>query len=276
MREIRGKKNTLLLLLGRVKQDTPVEFGKGVAANLQELGAKPFVLHTKIYREFCEVSGMSFNIGDTQRYKEGMLRKRSGGRFKNESRCFLCYLGKCCRKWTNRWFIVTHDFIAYLIGSEYNFVHEVMLFDPTFKVLRGREATGLDRGIIIQNSTRALLLEADSEIDQEIWVRAIEEAFQKSEWNPKYTKRFDSFAPEREHALCRWFVDGESYFDAVYEALTHATKEVYITDWWLCPKLYLRRPLALDKKNRNEDSRLDLVLKRLVNCGANTHRRIKE
>ncbi len=207
---------------------------------------------------------MSFSMGETQRYKEGYLKKRSGGRFKHESRCFLCYFGKCCRKWTRRWFIVTHDFVAYLISSSYSVVHEVMLFDPGFKVLSGKKDTGLDCGILIQNSTRALLLEAENETDQKIWVRAIEEAFQRSEWNPKFTKRFDSFAPEREHSLCRWFVDGESYFDAVYEALKGATREVYITDWWLSPKLYLKRPVALDKAKRDETSRLDLILQSLV------------
>ena len=207
---------------------------------------------------------MSFNIGDTQRYKEGMLRKRSGGRFKYENRCFLCYCGKFCRVWTSKWFIVTNDFVAYLIGSEYSTIHEVMLYDPMFKVTFGRTATGLDKGILIQNSTRALLLEAETEADREVWVRAITEAFEGSEWNPKKVKRFDSFAPERENTLCRWFVDGEDYFSAVYEALKGAKREVYITDWWLSPKLYLKRPVALEKGKRNEEYRLDLVLKGLV------------
>jgi phospholipase D1/2 len=208
---------------------------------------------------------MSFAIGDSQRYKEGILKKRSGGRFKQENRCLICNCGKLCRAWSKKWFIVTSDFIAYLAGSEYSTIHELLIFDPSFKVEYGRKVTGHDHAILIKNSSRSLLLKAENEEDQKIWVEAINEAFLNSDWHPRFKRRFDSFAPERQNNLCRWFVDGEGYFAAVYRTLMSASRDVYITDWWLTPKLYLKRPVSLDKNGRNEESRLDLVLKQLVN-----------
>jgi len=208
---------------------------------------------------------MSFNLGNCKRFKEGILKKRSGGRFKHETRFFYC--GKCCRMWTDKWFIVTNDFIAYLRSSESTSIHEIMLFDASFRVEYGRRATGLDKGIVILNSTRALFLEAASEVDQILWVKAINEAFAESEWNPDRPKRYESFAPIRSNNLCSWFVDAESYFEAVYNALIHAERDVFLTDWWLSPKLYLKRPVAANKavrKGSQKKWRIDKILEYLV------------
>lgn len=37
-----------------------------------------------------------------------------------------------------------------------------------------------------------------------------------------------------------------------------AKETIYITDWWLSPEFYLRRPVGRD----NKETRLDLILKR--------------
>ncbi|EAT87109.2 hypothetical protein SNOG_06045 [Parastagonospora nodorum SN15] len=49
--------------------------------------------------------------------------------------------------------------------------------------------------------------------------------------------RFNSFAPEREGNLVKWYVDGRDYFWAVAEALEQAKETIYIADWWLSPEL---------------------------------------
>lgn len=67
--------------------------------------------------------------------------------------------------------------------------------------------------------------------------------------------RFNSFAPEREGNLVKWYVDGRDYFwvsnlgmhldpqhqfnciQAVAEALEQAKETIYIADWWLSPEL---------------------------------------
>ena len=43
-----------------------------------------------------------------------------------------------------------------------------------------------------------------------------------------------------------------------------AQQEVFITDWWLSPHLFLKRPVSLLEEDQFEDSRLDQILKRIV------------
>ena len=225
-------------------------YGAKIATYLELLGKNPLTKKYREFYEFCEVSGMSFNIGDSQRFKEGYLQKRSGGRFKEDSKCCSCRCGNICRTWSRRWFVLTNDFIAYLISSEYGNFQEVMLFDSSFQISSDPRDTEKANGILIKNYCRELLVVANSEIEQKMWIDAINRAFNSSEWSPNFDKRFNSFAPQRENNYCKWFVDGESYFSAVYDALISAKSEVYITDWWLSPKLYLKRPVAFNSSTQ--------------------------
>ena len=45
-------------------------------------------------------------------------------------------------------------------------------------------------------------------------------------------------------------------------ALENAKLEIFITDWWLAPEFYLKRPIP-----KNEDSRVDRVLIRAAQRG---------
>ena len=74
--------------------------------------------------------------------------------------------------------------------------------------------------------------------------------------------RFESFAPEREGNMVKWYVDGRDYFYAVSVALEAAKEVIYIADWWLSPELFLRRPPYF-----NQEWRLDEVLKRRAEAG---------
>ncbi|KAF2089500.1 putative phospholipase PldA [Saccharata proteae CBS 121410] len=74
--------------------------------------------------------------------------------------------------------------------------------------------------------------------------------------------RFDSFAPERDGNLIKWYIDGRDYFWAVSVALERAKETIYLADWWLSPELFLRRPPYF-----NQEWRLDQVLKRRAEAG---------
>ena len=74
--------------------------------------------------------------------------------------------------------------------------------------------------------------------------------------------RYESFAPERDGNLLKWYVDGRDYFWAVSVALERARETIYIADWWLSPELFLRRPPYF-----NQEWRLDQVLKRRAQAG---------
>lgn len=51
-------------------------------------------------------------------------------------------------------------------------------------------------------------------------------------------------------------MNGAGYFAAVADAILRAREEIFITDWWLSPEIYLKRPAHSD------DWRLDIMLKR--------------
>ncbi|KAF6808198.1 phospholipase [Colletotrichum sojae] len=74
--------------------------------------------------------------------------------------------------------------------------------------------------------------------------------------------RFNSYFPEHDGNMIKWYVDGRDYFWAVSEALEKATETIYIADWWLSPELFLRRP-----PHYNQQWRLDQVLKRRAEAG---------
>lgn len=47
---------------------------------------------------------------------------------------------------------------------------------------------------------------------------------------------------------------------------------MYITDWWLSPELYLKRPVGTENTcQRNRESRLDLVLKNIAERGVQVY-----
>ncbi|KAK4130101.1 phospholipase D/nuclease [Trichocladium antarcticum] len=74
--------------------------------------------------------------------------------------------------------------------------------------------------------------------------------------------RFQSYFPERDGNMVKWYVDGRDYFWAVSVALEKAKETIYIEDWWLSPELFLRRP-----PSQNPEWRLDQVLKRRAEAG---------
>ncbi|KND88465.1 Phospholipase D1 [Tolypocladium ophioglossoides CBS 100239] len=74
--------------------------------------------------------------------------------------------------------------------------------------------------------------------------------------------RFESFFPERDGNLIKWYVDGVDYFWAVSVALEQATESIYIADWWLSPELFMRRP-----PYHRQEYRLDQILKRRAEAG---------
>ncbi|KJZ78065.1 hypothetical protein HIM_02702 [Hirsutella minnesotensis 3608] len=74
--------------------------------------------------------------------------------------------------------------------------------------------------------------------------------------------RFESYFPERDGNLIKWYVDGCDYFWAVSVALEQAQESIYLADWWISPELFLRRP-----PYHRQEYRLDQILKRRAEAG---------
>lgn len=238
---------------------------------------------TQYFKKFCEYSELSFTFGSARRYKEGMLKRESDKRYAKEAtcgskccgwlHCSCCNCCYCCSCGSSSkyWFIVTSDFIVYLPDMETSAITEIILFDSSFKIVYDHESTGRANSIMLKNRHKEVTLRARDEIEHMIWVRAIEEAFNYSEWSSRVTKPFSSFAPERFTNKCAEVVDGKDYFETVYEALKAARRTVFVTDWWISPKLYLKRPVALEKGKRDESCRLDNVLKEIADRGVKVY-----
>lgn len=209
---------------------------------------------------FLEVSPFSFqrDLGDKGR--EGILRKRAGGhRF--PAGCCSCCSSLSWGLWDKRWLLVKDSFIAYLSPRDKE-VRGVVLMDKDFTFTHGRKQTGVRNGLLVQNQSRQLLLTCWTERKTREWMKAIIHvmATKGSEWTEEHPH--GSYAPVRQNTVTQWFVDGESYFDAVAGALEAAEEEIFLAGWWISPELYLRRPITA-----GHEWRLDNVLKRKAEAG---------
>ena len=239
------------------------------------------MINTNHFKDFCEYSKISFTFGDAKKYKEGYLWKVKGKRYREEAgyfgrycgclKCSCLFSSCCCCNSSRYWFILTSDFIVYLKDKESNVIEEIMLFDTSFNICHEHKYTGESNGIFIKNSYAEIILKAKDEIEQMIWVKTIKEAFRESDWSTKMVKPFGSFAPERLSNYCKEIIDGKDYFEEVYDALKNAKKVVYISDFWMSPKVYLKRPVALDPNLRDQSSRLDVVLKEIADRGVKVY-----
>lgn len=110
-----------------------------------------------------------------------------------------------------------------------------------------------DAGVVVHTSTRRLLLDLGSKLRLYQFLKAVHDATSLSEYLS--VNRFGSFCPIRERNHVDIFHCGRDYFEQLAEDLAAAREEVMIRGWWVCPELYLRRPVEL-----HQASRLDRVL----------------
>ena len=211
------------------------------------------------FYEFLEVCKLPLPSG-IKIYKKGYLLKKSGGRFRENK--LQTYAGVFCKRWLQRWFLISEEGFLYTINSLSTQIREVLNFDQSFKIEYGTKETGTKFGITIITSTRKIYLRAPDFFQALDWISSIQDAVK----NCAYVNinRFYSFAPVRNPtSFCKWYIDGEGYFNDVYEAIIKATKEVFLTGWWISPELYLKRPVSPD----NTEFRLDKVLQKIASRG---------
>uniref|UniRef100_A0A673JCY5 phospholipase D n=1 Tax=Sinocyclocheilus rhinocerous TaxID=307959 RepID=A0A673JCY5_9TELE len=109
---------------------------------------------------------------------------------------------------------------------------------------------------------RKLVLKFTSYRHARWWGQAIESFVRKHGKAFLRTHRFGSFFREEENIPSKWYVNGKTYMEDVANALEEAKEEIFITDWWLSPEIFLKRPVV--EGNR---WRLDWILKRKARQG---------
>ncbi|GFQ75189.1 phospholipase D1 [Trichonephila clavata] len=135
-------------------------------------------------------------------------------------------------------------------------VENIILFDRAFRVDTYKNK------VFIQNLSRQLHVTCESIEQAHVWMEEFNFVLDRSSKDFMCLNRYGSFAPPRQLTECRWIVDGATYFEAVAEVLEKATEEIYITDWWLSPEIYLKRPTV-----HGHYWQLDYILKRKARAG---------
>ena len=205
---------------------------------LQNLSSSLSICSDPYFLEFIEVSSLSFQ--DTVRKrKEGYVNKRTGGRVSNDQKCFNCT--KHCKRLQKRWLIVRENMVGYLTKHTKKKMHEVLIFKGKFEVVKGLNETGYNDGILIMTQNRKFVFRAGSQFKMDEWYKEIQDAKTMSEWADE-DHRFLSSFPNRHNNKVHWYVDGLNYFNEVFDSLMQARSEVFISDWWLSPELFLKRP----------------------------------
>lgn len=189
---------------------------------------------------------------------------------------------------TAKWFLVRHSYITYVSDLGSTTPLDVFLVDSKFKLMiAGNKNNIIDDVedeikyrpgsrkekrtlkddissklmlITLENSERKLKMICKSESGFKQWVHSISHMAKSTVWSQPH--RFDSFAPVRKNAYCKFLIDGRDYFWALSDALRMAEDVIYIHDWWLSPELYLRRPIK-----GNQEYRIDRLLKERAEYG---------
>ncbi|XP_010546749.1 PREDICTED: phospholipase D zeta 2 [Tarenaya hassleriana] len=229
------------------------------------------IVNSREVCKFLEVSRLSFAKEYGQKMREGYVMvnhlrnvpEPDGSR----SRCChpLHWLGWFGTGWTKVWAVLKPGFLALLEDPFSTKLLDIIVFDalPFQDVKESSEKPGLAEqtkgrnplhyGFRVRSGSRSVDLRTTSCVKVREWVTAIDEAG----WcNPH---RFGSFAPPRglthDGSQAQWFVDGHTAFEAIASAIETAKSEIFMTGWWLCPELYLRRPFQ-----DHASSRLDSLL----------------
>uniref|UniRef100_A0A8C5AZY3 Phospholipase n=1 Tax=Gadus morhua TaxID=8049 RepID=A0A8C5AZY3_GADMO len=223
------------------------------------------LLNMTVYRnyhatmEFIDVSQLSFIHDLGPKGLEGMVLKRSGGHRIPGMNC--CGRTKMCYRWSKRWLVVKDSFLLYM-KTDSGAISFVMLVDKEFSIKMDSKDTETTHGLRVDSLSRSLVLKCSSYRHARWWGQSIEGFVQKHGSAFLTDHRFGSFAREEVNIPAKWYVNGRTYMEDVADALEAAKEDIFITDWWLSPEIFLKRPVV--EGNR---WRLDCILKRKAQQG---------
>uniref|UniRef100_A0A671Q524 Phospholipase n=1 Tax=Sinocyclocheilus anshuiensis TaxID=1608454 RepID=A0A671Q524_9TELE len=226
---------------------------------LNKLLKMPLYRNYHATMEFIDVSQLSFIHDLGPKGLEGIVLKRSGGHRIPGLNC--CGHSKMCYRWSKRWMVVKDSFLV-LMKPDTGAISFVLLVDKAFGIKMDTKDTETKHGVRIDSLSRTLVLKFTSYRHARWWGQAIDDFVRKYGSNFLKGHRFGSFANEQKNIPSKWYVNGKQYMEDVANALEEAEEEIFITDWWLSPEIFLKRPVV--EGNR---WRLDSILKRKAQKG---------
>uniref|UniRef100_A0A3Q3QLQ1 Phospholipase n=1 Tax=Monopterus albus TaxID=43700 RepID=A0A3Q3QLQ1_MONAL len=209
--------------------------------------------------EFIDVSQLSFIHDLGPKGLEGMIYKRSGGHRVPGLNCGG--QSQVCYHWSKRWLVVKDSCLLYM-KPDTGAISFVLLVDKEFTIKMDSKDTETKHGVRIDTLSRTLVFKCSSYRHARWWGQSIESFVRSHGKAFLRDHRFGSFAQQEENIPAKWYVNGKTYMEDVANALEEAKEEIFITDWWLSPEIFLKRPVV--EGNR---WRLDCILKRKAQQG---------
>ncbi|KAJ4939506.1 hypothetical protein JOQ06_028954 [Pogonophryne albipinna] len=218
-------------------------------------------MYRKYYHtmEFIDISQMSFIHDLGPKGLEGMIYKRSGGHRIPGMNC--CGHSQACYRWSKRWLVVKDSCLLYM-KPDSGAISFVLLLDKEFCIKMDSKDTETKHGVRVDSLSRTLVFKCSSYRHASWWGQSIDSFVKNHGKAFLRDHRCGSFAQEQENIAAKWYVNGKNYMEDVADALEEAKEEIFITDWWLSPEIFLKRPVV--EGNR---WRLDCTLKRKAQQG---------
>ncbi|KAM3378038.1 phospholipase D zeta 1 isoform X3 [Capsicum galapagoense] len=232
------------------------------------------IVNSREVCKFLEVSKLSFLPEYGPKLKENYVMVKHLSKVPKEEEsagCCICYWFGCFKsKWQKVWAVLKPGFLALLNNPFDAKLLDIIVFDvlpasngkgenALHLAEKIRERNPLQYAFKVCCGNRSIRFRTRSHAKVDDWICAINDAVLKPPEGWCNPHRFGSFAPLRgtndDAAQAQWFVDGKAAFEAIASSIESAKSEIYITGWWLCPELYLRRPF-----HNNSSSRLDALL----------------
>lgn len=198
--------------------------------------------------------------------KAGWASKGIGGRYKTHKLVqFVKQNFACC--WGKKYFILSEEGIGYTNEYDQKEFRDILFFDRTLRVRHGEKYGESDFTIVLYTSSRKLKVRHNTLLDMLDWMDALAISIMKS----PYCKllRYRSFCPLSYDNHATSYINASKYYNDVCDDLEKAKHEIYITDWWMSPEVYLKRPIKVKEDGESLDitHRLDMVLKRAAERG---------
>ncbi|XP_059439509.1 phospholipase D zeta 1-like [Corylus avellana] len=236
------------------------------------------IVNSREVCKFLEVSKLSFLREFGSKLKEGYVMVKHLPRVDSDVKCWVLRWSSCCQSnWEKVWAVLKPGFLALLDDPFDTKLLDIIVFDvlPVSNRKEGlevylanhiKEHNPLRYAFRATCGNRSIKLRTTSSAKVKEWVTAINNAGLKSQESWCHPQRFDSYAPQRglieDGSQAQWFIDGEAAFEVIASSIENAKSEIFITGWWLCPELYLRRPF-----HSHPSSQLDALLEAKAKLG---------
>jgi phospholipase D1/2 len=174
---------------------------------------------------------------------EGILKKRTGDSRYSRMGRLKTYCDNLKIFHPKRWFVLKDSYIAYLKRDKHHQIGDVMLLDRHF-TCKMESKKDFYHAIELKNLERELVLKCKNAQQQNEWYEKISFVLLNSGrfFTDHTLLPHGSYAPVRKNQHCKWYVNASQYMEHVMMTINNAKEEIFISDWWLCPEIYLRRP----------------------------------